>query len=223
MNSRILLAASNLSLAAFLMAQPAAAQSNSMPAPSGDRVDANGMPTTHSTPEEQAQTANLNAQVTQSNAEISAQDNNNKAKYQIQQQQYQEQLQQNQAQQQDYQDQKAAYEESTTRYESLRARFAAERAAYHRDVWPDEYRTWELRPNYQLMHSRVEITNGDRVGTVTGLARSADGRVEGLELSLDSGKVVWIDADDARFNRSNGILMTDLNRADLHQMADERL
>jgi hypothetical protein len=35
--------------------------------------------------------------------------------------------------------------------------------------------------------------------------------------------VVWIDAGDARFNRASGILMTDLNRTDLHQMADERL
>ena len=102
MKSHNFLATSGLALAAFLMVQPAIAQSNSMPAPSGDRVDANGMPTTHSTPQEQAQTADLNAQVTQSNAEILAQDNNNKAKYQIQQQQYQEQLQQNQAQQQDY-------------------------------------------------------------------------------------------------------------------------
>ena len=209
--------------AGFLLAQPAAAQSNSTPNGSEEHVDANGMPTTHSTPEEQAETAKLNAQMTQSNAEISAQDNNNKAKYQIQQQQYQEQLQQNQAQQHEYQDRKAAYEESTARYESLRARFAAERAAYHREVWPDEYRSWELRPNYQLMQARVEITNGDRVGTVTGLARGAEGRVEGLEVALDSGKVVWIDAGDARFNRSNGILMTDLNRTDLRQMADERL
>jgi hypothetical protein len=223
MKSRDLLAASSFAFAAFLMTQPAPAQSNSMPAQSGDRVDANGMPTTHSTPEEQAETANLNAQVTQSNAEISAQDNNNKAKYQIQQQQYQEQLQQNQAQQQEYQDQKAAYEDRKAHYESLRARFAAERAAYHREVWPDEYRAWELRPDHQLIRARVEITNGDRVGTVTGLARSADGRIEGLEVSLDSGKVVWIDAADARFNRSNGILMTDLDRSDLHQMADERL
>jgi len=223
MKSRNLLAASGLTLAALLMTAPAMAQSNSMPAPSGERLDANGMPTTHSTPQEQAETADLNAQVTQSNADIAAQDNNNKAKYQIQQQQYQEQLQQNQAQQEQYQDQKAAYEDSRAHYESLRARFAAERAAYHREIWPDEYRSWELRPSYQLMHARVEITNGDRVGTVTGLARSADGRVEGLEVSLDSGKMVWIDAEDARFNRSNGILMTDLNRTDLHQMADERL
>ena len=72
------------------------------------------------------------------------------------------------------------------------------------------------------MHARVEITNGDHVGTVTGLARDRDGRIEGLEVSLDNGKMVWIDAADARFNRTDGVLMTDLDRTDLRQMADER-
>ena len=110
----------------------------------------------------------------------------------------------------------------TAHYEDLRARFAAERAAYHRDLWPNDYRTWELRPDFAVMHARVEITNGDHVGTVTGIARGPGGRIEGLEVALDSGKVVWIDAADVRFNRANGIVMTDLNRADLHQMADER-
>jgi hypothetical protein len=72
------------------------------------------------------------------------------------------------------------------------------------------------------MHARVEITNGDHVGSVTGIARGPGGRIEGLQVALDSGKVVWIDATDARFNRTDGILMTDLNRSDLHLMADER-
>src|ERR1019366_6695611 len=88
MKSRNLLAASGLVLSAFLIASPAMAQS--------EHVDANGMPTNHSTPEEQAQTGNLNSQITESNGEAAAQDNNNKAKYQLQQQQYQEQMQQHQ-------------------------------------------------------------------------------------------------------------------------------
>ena len=212
-------AAGGLALSAFLIAAPAMAQQSGP----GEHLDSNGMPTTHSTPAEQAETAKLNAQVTESNGEIAAQDNNNQAKYRIEQQQYQEQLQQNETAQRDYQDRKAAYENQAAHYESLRAHFGAERAAYHREVWPDEYRGWELRPDHSLMRARVEITNGDRVGTVTGLARDADGRVEGLQVSLDSGKVVWIDAADARFNRGDGILMTDLGRTDLRQMADERL
>jgi hypothetical protein len=225
MKSLNVLAVSGLALSAFLIAAPAMAQQNSLPTPSGDRVDANGMPTTHSTPEEHAQTAGLNDQAASTpdqSTPSAAQAQSNDAQYQAQQQQYQNQLQQNEQAQQDYQNQKAAYADATAHYESLRGRFAAERAAYHRDLWPTDYRPWELRPDFAVMHARVEITNGDHVGTVTGMARNRDGRIEGLEVSLDSGKMVWIDAADARFNRADGILMTDLNRADLHLMADER-
>jgi hypothetical protein len=216
------LAVSGLALSAFLIAAPAMAQQNSYPTSSGDRVDASGMPTTHSTPDEQAQTAGLNDQAASAADQSTSQTDSADAQYQQQQQQYQQQLQQNQQAQQDYQNQRAAYAEATAHYESLRARFAAERAAYHRDLWPTDYRPWELRPDFAVMHARVEITNGDHVGTVTGIARDRGGRIEGLEVSLDSGKMVWIDASDARFNRTDGILMTDLDRADLHQMADER-
>jgi hypothetical protein len=223
MKSLNLLAVSGLALAAFLIAAPAMAQQdNSYPTPSGDRVDANGMPTTHSTPAEAAQTAGLNDQAAATADQSTTQTNSADAQYQAQQQQYQNQLQQNQKAQQDYQNQKADYAEATAHYENMRARFAAERAAYHRDLWPADYRPWELRPDFAVMHARVEITNGDHVGTVTAIARDHGGRIEGLEVSLDSGKVVWIDAADARFNRTDGILMTDLNRTDLHLMADER-
>ena len=222
MKLRVLAAASGLAMSAFLISSPAGAQ-GSYPTPSGDRVDANGMPTTHSTPAEQAQTQGLNeAEATAPDQSTAPAETSADAQYQQQQQQYQQQLQQNQQAQQDYQDQRAAYAEATAHYESLRARFAAERAAYHRDLWPRDYRAWELRPDFAVMHARVEITNGDHVGTVTGIARDRGGRIEGLEVSLDTGKMVWIDASDARFNRTDGILMTDLNRADLHQMADER-
>ena len=42
-------------------------------------------------------------------------------------------------------------------------------------------------------------------------------------MRLDSDKVVWIDSADIRYNRADGIVMTNLDRADLHHMADERL
>jgi hypothetical protein len=223
MKSHNLLAASGFALAAFLMVQPALAQSNSMPAPEGDRVDANGMPTTHSTPEEQAETARLNAQVTQSNAEISAQDNNNNTKYQIQQQQYQQQMQQNQAAQENYQDQKEAYQDQRARYEALRDRYRVERAAYHRYEWPARFAEWRLKNDGSLMNARVQLINGDHVGSVVAVARAEDGVIEALEVKLDSGKVVWIDSADARFDRANGEIITNLYASDLRHMADERI
>jgi hypothetical protein len=40
---------------------------------------------------------------------------------------------------------------------------------------------------------------------------------------LDSDKIVWIDSQDIRYNRADGIVMTNLESSDLHHMADERL
>ena len=145
MKSPNLLAVSGLALSAFLFAAPALAQQdNSYPTLSGDRVDANGMPTTHSTPAEAAQTDNLNQQVDGAAQSSATQTDSADAQYQAQQQQYQQQLQQNQQAQRDYQDQKAAYADATAHYENLRARFSAERAAYHRDLWPADYRPWGI-------------------------------------------------------------------------------
>jgi hypothetical protein len=227
-------------LALSLFALPVLAQ-GSYPTPNGDRVDANGMPTTHSTPAEHAQTENLNnkvqannaaadaqaAQATQQTAQQQAasraqtaandaQNSANQAQYDQQKQQYQQQLQQNQAAQQNYQDRTRAYYD-------LRSRYAAERAAYHRGVWPDRFRDWRLENDARLIGSRVEIINGDHVGTVDSVARAPSGRIEALYVTLDGGKQVWIDDADVRFDRAGGVVMTNLDRGDLRAMSDERM
>ncbi|OJT99277.1 MAG: hypothetical protein BGN82_03645 [Alphaproteobacteria bacterium 65-7] len=172
-------------------------------------TDANGMPTNRSTPAEQAATAQLNSQVSAGNAAADA-------TYQAQQRQYQNQLQQNRAMQQQYQDKNA-------RYNALRARYAAERAAYHRAVWPDRYRTWVLVREDNLIGNRVSLISGTRVGTVRDVATKPDGTASGLLVELDGGKMVWIDANDVRRNRADGVVMTNLDRADILRMADQRL
>jgi len=210
MTRTLLAASSGLALSAFLIAAPAYAQN----------TDANGLPTNHSTPAEQAQTAQLNNQVADTTAAHTAA---NDAQYQAQQQQYQQQqqdyqqrLQQNQAQQAQYQDHRAAYE-------VLRERYRAERAAYHRGEWPDRYSRWTLDDSEHLTGQRVEILGGAHVGTVVGSARSAAGRVEGLEVTLDNGKTVWIDREDVRYDRGDRTVVTNLDRHDLYLMADERM
>ena len=209
------LAVSGLALSAFLVGVPALAQ---------DRVDANGMPTTHSTPAEHAQTEGLNAQVSGSNAAADQAAGANAAQYQANQQQYQNQLQQNQAAQQDYQNKSAAYADQAAHYENLRARYAAERAAYHRGVWPDRFAHWTLEEaDADLVGQRVQILGGLHVGTVADVAHSPAGRVEALYVKLDSGKEVWIDEADIRYDRGGKVVMTDLASADLRRMSDERL
>jgi hypothetical protein len=203
----LLSAASGLAICAFLVVGPTLAQ---------DRLDANGMPTSHSTPAEQAQTQDLNNQVQAGNHAADAKSDVDNAQYQAQQQQYQSQMQQNQMQQQRYVNQ-------TAEYENLRDHYAEARRAYHRAVWPERYRNRILERDARLIDSRVEIINGDRVGTVASVARTPAGRIEGLQVRLDGGKVVWIDQSDVRFDRSENIVMTNLDRSDLHQMADQRM
>jgi len=207
------LTVSGLALSAFLAGIPALAQDN--------RVDAGGMPTTHSTPQEHAGTADLNNTVTNSNISTDQQASTGDAQTQ---QQYQDQLQQSQKAQQDYQQKSQAYADQTVQYESLRARFAAERAAYHRGLWPDRYaRATVNQYTADLLGQRVEILDGDHVGTVRDVARMPDGRVEALLVQLDNDKVVWIYRTDIRYDRADGIVMTNLDSRDLRQMADERL
>ena len=190
----------------------------------GERLDANGMPTTHSTPAEQAETAKINNQVGADNAAVDAKAAEANAKaasdnsqYQAQQKQYQGQLQQNQAQQQDYQDRTAAYN-------GLRERYAAERAAYRRGAWPSRYVNWVIvERDAGLIGERVQLITGANVGTVIDTAHTAKGNVSALMVQLDSDKIVWIDSGDIRYNRADGIVMTNLNRADLRHMADERV
>ena len=190
----------------------------------GERVDANGLPTTRSTPAEQAETAEINKQVGAQNAAADAKAAGDNAKaaadnaqFQAQQQQYQGQLQQNQAQQKDYQDR-------TEAYNSLQIRYAAERAAYRRGVWPSRYVKWVIVDrDAGLIGERVELITGRRVGTVIDTAHGANGKVSALLVKLDSDKIVWIDTGDVRYNRHDGIVMTNLDSADLRHMADERV
>jgi len=187
-------------------------------------VDANGMPTTHSTPAEKAQTAAINNGVAADNAAADAKAGANDAQYQAQQQafqsqqeQYRNQLSRNHEQQEEYRDRTAAYE-------SLRMRFAAERAAYHRGIWPDRYAKWVIvERDANLIGERVELITGNRVGTVIDTAHRPNGNVSALLVRLDNDKIVWIDTADVRYNRADGIVMTNLDAADLHHMADERL
>jgi hypothetical protein len=209
----LMAAASGLALTVFL--SPAFAQTQD--SPERGRVNADGMPTTHSTPAEKAATAQINREVGAANAAVDAQAGANAAQYQAQQQQYQGQLQNNQAQQAEYADKNA-------RYNALRTRYSVERAAYHRAVWPGRYRTWMVAStDANLIGGRVQLLSGSRVGTVTDTAHATNGDVTALLVRLDSNKVVWIDSADVRYNRADGVVMTNLNRADLWSMADQRL
>jgi len=134
--------------------------------------------------------------------------------YEEQQRQYQEQLRQ-------YKAARDKYESQVDRYRAQRDRYIAERARYHRGEWPTHYRHLTIADSDELMGARVETYAGDRVGRVEDVAKSAGGHIDALRVDLgrDRGHV-WIDSADLRFDAREGVVMTNLDRGDLHAMAE---
>ncbi len=90
-------------------------------------------------------------------------------------------------------------------------------------MWPDRFAHWTLEEDdADLVGQRVQILGGAHVGTVADVAPSPSGHVEALYVKLDSGKEVWIDQADIRYDRDGRVVMTDLASNDLRSMADER-
>lgn len=205
-----------LSAGLVLTALPAFAQSYS------GHVDANGMPTDHSTPAERAQTRALNNQVQSGNEAIDQKAAQQKARYDAQRAQYEQQQARYHDAMQRHEKQQSDYRARHTAYEDARAHYNAEYGERRRHAWPDHGRWVVIDRDINPVGERVELINGQRVGTVIDVMRGPGGHVQALKLRLDRGRLVWIDADDVRFNRDGRVLATDLDRQDLWEMAGGR-
>jgi hypothetical protein len=172
-----------------------------------NHTGADGMPTGHSTPTEQAQTQRLNRDISNNNSAVDQKNDANNA-------QYQEKMG-------EYATQKENYDAQMTTYAALRDRYRAERAAYHRAVWPHPYKDQIVESDRGLMDARVQTVSGAQVGTVNAIARMPDGGVEGLRIALDNGGTAWLDSSDVRFDHDARVVMTNLDRDDLNLMAAE--
>jgi sporulation protein YlmC with PRC-barrel domain len=214
-NLSVTLMAAVSGIALSVCLSPAFAQTQD--SPERNRVNADGMPTTHSTPSEKVETARINRQVGADNRAVDDRTQADNNRYQAQQSQYQGQLQDNRTKQ-------AEYDDNNARYNGLRARYAAERDAYHRAAWPSRNARWSvMERDTNLIGGRVQLMNGRRVGTVTDTSHGRSGSVTALLVRLDNNKTVWLDATDVRYDRANRVIMTNLDRGDLRRMADQRL
>lgn len=220
-NLSVTLMAAASGLALSLCLSPAFAQGYD--SPERNRVDANGMPTTHSTPAEQADTARLNRQIGADNRAADARAAADNARSDAEQDRYQDQRRQYEGQMQDHRARQAEYDAKNARYNQMRDRYAAERAAYHRGAWPSRYARWTVMDrNADLVGSQVQLINGRRVGTVTDTSYDRNG-ITALRVRLDNNRPVWIDISDVRYNRADRVVMTNLDRGDLRRMADHRM
>jgi len=214
---------SALSTAAMILLMGTVSFAQGGDAARGERADANGMPSTLSTPTEQAETARINRQVGVDNRAADERADDDNAHYRSELTQYQGQRSQYESQLQNSRAQQAEYENKNARYDNLRNRYADERAAYRRGAWPSRYASWNLERDLSLAGSRVELINGRRVGVVTDTSHGRNGRVTALLVRLDNNRSVWIDVTDVRYNRADRVVMTNLDRNDLRRMADQLL
>lgn len=168
--------------------------------------------TQNPTPEERAQTQQLNAgqydEVQRHAERVEAQESASQAAYALE---------------------RRRYDNARARYATESARYRVERAQYDDDrLRPAEW--WRARyeratlddfhaaPSDALIDLEVVRDDGLSVGHVTGVDRR-DGRIDRVKIVLADGERAWVDADELRYDPDDGILFTDLSRSDLREMA----
>ncbi|HEY2033560.1 MAG TPA: hypothetical protein VGH02_07705 [Rhizomicrobium sp.] len=186
-----------------------------------------GNPPQYSTPEERAQTQQLNAQAqdgtTASPSALNGQGGDMDAPSAT-----------NRARQAQYQDQQAQYEQDRARYEAQRRHYERnihrydEARFYFTDyphAYPYRYEDAHLTRLYllpeaseQLANAPVEGPGGNWVGRVRNVEIGMDSRPRRVEIALNHRVSVWVSPGDLRFDPVDHVVYTDLSRADLWDM-----
>jgi hypothetical protein len=165
--------------------------------------------TQNPTPQERAQTDQLNAQASQDATTNAAADSAAQSQYDQKQQQYQ--------------DQSDAYKAQHDRYQDEKAEYNYDRS-HPLEWWHDRYEHASLDrfydiPRSDLMELNVDREDGYRVGHIVALDRDEDGRVSKVKVSLKDGDVAWLDAHDLRYNPDERLVFTDLTVSQIRALA----
>jgi hypothetical protein len=186
----------------LLLAGPALAQSNYY--------------NTNPTPEERAQTNQLN-----SNAADQAQrdaDSNASANADFQ------------AKQNAYDRDRADYDAKRAAYDRARERYEADRYVrygYYGHRWDAFYGYTRFHDvdrmrSGELLGLRVSTRGGGQVGRIRDVDTNGYGRVTRVLVSVGYDRTAWIDADDLRFDPVTRVVMTNLSRDQIDDMARMR-
>ena len=188
-----------LALAALGIASPAVCQI---------RTPYNSYP---ATPGERAETAELNRQAGGDN--WSANDYADQAQYPDD---YARRLQQYHRQMRDYRRAERRYQEE------MRFRHQARRERpYPRSAAAAQF-VREHDVDAGIVGQQIQVLSGDYAGKVVGVDRDATRDIQGLYVRLESGKVVWIDVADVRYDSPYGVIYTNLDWPGLTHRVDER-
>lgn len=167
-------------------------------------------PYTHNpTPQEQAQTQDLNSQAVGQAASDADTQGAAQQQYQDQQSQYQQQMGQYQAQQDRYRDDRAEYNYDRSHPATWwHERFEHATLNHFYDV-----------PRAELIDLRVAREDGYTVGRIREIDRHGDGRVAAVRVVFRDGESAWLKARDLRYDPEDRIVFTDLSVGELHDLA----
>ncbi|HTT99451.1 MAG TPA: hypothetical protein VMF58_15490 [Rhizomicrobium sp.] len=168
---------------------------------------ASGDPYTQNpTPQERAQTQQLNSQASdsamQNNAAVQQENDANQAQFDAQQDQYQH---------------------DQDRYQAQKAEYDFDRS-HPLTWWHDRYSAATLNhfydiPRTELIDLRVMREDGFTVGRIREIDRHGDGRVEAVRVVFRDGESAWLKARDLRYDPDDRIVFTDLSVVELHDLA----
>jgi hypothetical protein len=168
--------------------------------------------TQNPTPQERAQTQQLNGQASadaqQSTSAATAQNDANQAQYQQQQDQYQN---------------------DQAHYQAQKDRYLDERAEYNFDHshpgawWHERYERASLNhfydiPRTELVDMRVVRDDGFVLGHIRTIDRAPDGRVESVQIRFRNGESAWVKARDLRYDLDDRIVFTDLSYPEIREL-----
>jgi len=133
----------------------------------------------------------------------------------------------------DYDRARADYENRMDNYDAQRAAYNRDRARYLNDRAGYAHR-WDAFYGYsrfqdvsrlsetRLMGLQVSTRGGTFIGRVRDVDTNSYGRVIRVAVSTNRDRVAWIDADDLRYDPSTRMVMTDLSRGQIDNMARMR-
>ena len=123
----------------------------------------------------------------------------------------------------DYDRNRDAYDAQRAAYERDRARYNRENAGYaHR--WNAFYGYSRFRdvmamPSRDLIGLTVSTRGGNRVGRIRDVDTNNYGRITRVAIGVGGGNTAWVDADDLRYDPGTRAVLTDLTRDQVNGMA----
>jgi len=141
------------------------------------------------------------------------------------QQRYRQQLDQYNNQRAEYESRRSDYDRELRKYDRREYAFEdypAHAYAYRYDADDDYGRALDRLsdPEAVLYKKPIESPSGEWVGRVREVVLAPDGRPERIEVALNRRVSVWASPDHFRYDRADGVVMTDLSRDELWGITD---